>query len=505
MNKSIRTLGIGFLVLFMGLFIRATYLQFFDASDLNSVTAQPQNERASEAAFNRQRGKILVGGQAIAESVLQADGETYKRVYTAPELYSQITGYFSRHYGLGGIEASENTALTGDDDRLFLSHLSDILDNKPTAGANVVLTLNAAAQKAAFDGLGNKIGSVVAIEPSTGRILAMMSSPTYDPNQLSGTDDAAIQKAKVQLLGMKPSPLNNTAIQTIVPPGSTFKLVTLAAALSSGDYTPTSPVPGAATMALPLSTKVLTNENGFACGAGDVTLTVALMKSCNVAFGTIGERLGVSALSTQAEKFGFGQRYFSDLDDPLVSQSASNFPGNADAPGGVLAAIGQGDVSATPLQMALVAAGIANGGTVMAPYLVSEVDSANLDVLSRATPHPLNGLQPAVTPKVAADITAMMTAVVSGGTGASARIPGILVAGKTGTAQSAASRPPYAWFVSFAPADNPQVAVAVLIQDAGVARDEISGGGLAAPIAKCVMEAVITPGNLTNDCKAKGR
>ena len=243
-------------------------------------------------------------------------------------------------------------------------------------------------------------------------------------------------------------------------------------------------------MKLPLSSHRLINENGFACGAGKVTLTVALEKSCNVAFGTVGEKLGVKRLADQASKFGFGQDYFDELNDPLTHQAASRFPGKTDAPGTVLAAIGQGDVAATPLQMAMVAAGVANNGVVMKPYIVSHIESADLDVLDQATPQQLPD-QPAISPSVASQLTDMMVKVVDVGTGTPAKIPGIEVAGKTGTAQSEASRPPYAWFVSFAPAHDPQVAVAVLIQDAGVARDAISGGGLAAPIAKAVMQAVI--------------
>ncbi|MGN6722260.1 MAG: peptidoglycan D,D-transpeptidase FtsI family protein, partial [Marmoricola sp.] len=415
----------------------------------------------------------------------------YQRSYPFGPEYAQITGYFSLGFGLGGIEAAQNKALSGEDDKLFLRRLSDILSNKPTPGENVQLTLDSAAQNAAYRGLRGKIGSVVAIEPSTGRILAMASTPSYNPNTLAVHDAGKVSTAKTKLLNENPSPLDNAAIQTIVPPGSTFKLVTTAAALSSGKYTPNSLVPGAARMKLPLSSKYLINENGFGCGANKVTLTVALERSCNVAFGTVGGALGIKTLNDQAEKFGFGQTYFNELNDGLVSQSASNFPGNADAPGTVLAAIGQGNVAATPLQMALVAAGIANNGTVMAPYLVNQVVASNLDVIYRANPKPINDIQPAISPSVANELTQMMVQVVQNGTGTTAQIPGIQVAGKTGTAQSAASRPPYAWFVSFAPANNPKVAVAVLIQDAGVERNQISGAGLAAPIAKAVMQAVI--------------
>ena len=491
MNRPIRTLAAGFLLLFVAVMGRATYLQFFDAASLSSVSDHPGNVRAATDEFSRQRGTIIVDGKPIAVSMPISGVYKYQRTYPFGAEYAQITGYFSLGYGLGGIESSQNKALSGEDDKLFLRRLSDILANKPTPGENVVLTLNAAAQKAAYDGLRGKIGSVVAIEPSTGRILAMVSTPSYNPNALAVHNSGQVSATKTRLLNRKPSPLDNPAIQTIVPPGSTFKLITAAAALSSGRYTPNSLVPGASRMRLPLSSNYLTNENGYSCGANQVTLTVALERSCNVAFGTVGGALGVHALNTQAEKFGFGQTYFNELNDSLVSQSASNFPANADAPGTVLAAIGQGNVAATPLQMALVAAGIANGGVVMKPYLVSEVDAANLDVVYRASPGPINDMQPAISPSVASDLTQMMVQVVQNGTGTTAQIPGIQVAGKTGTAQSAASRPPYAWFVSFAPADNPKVAVAVLIQDAGVERNQISGAGLAAPIAKAVMQAVI--------------
>ncbi|MGN6161112.1 MAG: peptidoglycan D,D-transpeptidase FtsI family protein [Marmoricola sp.] len=490
MNRPIRTLAVGFLVLFLGLLGRATYVQFFEASSLSSVTDHPNNVRAVNDEFSRQRGTIIVGGKPIAVSNPIRGVYKYQRTYPFGPEYAQITGYFSLGYGLGGIEASQNKALSGEDDKLFLRRLSDVLENKPTPGENVVLTLNAAAQRAAYQGLRGKVGSVVAIEPSTGRILAMMSTPTYNPNNLAVHDASKVSATKNRLLNQRPSPLDNAAIQSIVPPGSTFKLVTAAAALSSGRYNPNTLVPGVARMRLPQSTRYLTNENGFACGGLKVTLTVALERSCNVAFGTVGGALGVKALNDQAAKFGFGQTYFSDLDDGLVSQAASNFPTNADAPGTVLAAIGQGNVAATPLQMALVAAGIANNGVVMAPYLVSEID-AGLNVASHASPHPINDLQPAVSPTVAQELTQMMVKVVQNGTGTPAQIPGIQVAGKTGTAQSAASRPPYAWFVSFAPADNPKVAVAVLIQDGGVNRNQISGAGLAAPIAKAVMQAVL--------------
>jgi peptidoglycan glycosyltransferase len=275
------------------------------------------------------------------------------------------------------------------------------------------------------------------------------------------------------------------ALQEVYPPGSTFKLVTAAAALESGKYGPNSRVPGGTSLDLPQTTKNLPNENGASCGGSTITLTQALMVSCNVAFGSVGLRLGAPALRHEADKFGFGQRYLTGLG----GQAVSVFPRNPDPPLTAYSAIGQYEVRASPLQMALVAATIANQGQGMVPYLVDEVRGPDLSVLDKTNPEPMS--QRAMSAGTAAELTRMMVAVVDGGTGTTAQIPGVKVAGKTGTAQSAANRAPYAWFVSFAPADDPKVAVAVLVQDAGVARDAISGSGLAAPIAKAVMEAVL--------------
>jgi peptidoglycan glycosyltransferase len=337
--------------------------------------------------------------------------------------------------------------------------------------------------------LGPRVqGAVVALEPTTGKILAMVSSPTYDPRKLATHDFAAALKAKAAYLEDPLSPMNNRAIEAALPPGSTFKIVTAAAALESGKYQPDTLVPGGARLDLPLTTTDLVNENGGSCGGQRITLTQALQVSCNVSFGAVGLKLGDDTLRKQAQKFGFGERYFHELDDDLTRQAISSFPEDPDAPQTALSAIGQYDVKATPLQMAMVAAGIANNGDVMRPYLVDEIRTSDLDVLDRTDPKKLSD---AVSSATARKLTDMMVAVVDGGTGTTAQIPGVKVAGKTGTAQSAPERPPYAWFVSFAPADDPQVAVAVLVQDAGVDRDAISGSGLAAPIAKDVMEAVI--------------
>jgi peptidoglycan glycosyltransferase len=484
-NKPIRTMSIVCMALFLALLVNSTYLQYLKADELNS---RDDNKRVRDAEFSRERGAILVRGKSIAESKPVDDEFEFQRTYPQPKKYAHITGYYSYTYGRNAVELTQNDILSGSDPRLFVNRVVDMFGNSEPKGGDVSLTIEPAAQRAAYNGLRalgqNVKGSVVALDPSTGAIQAMVSSPSYNPNALSSHDLSKIQAAWERLDGDPDRPVLNRGIQEVLPPGSTFKLVTAAAALESGQYTPDSPVPGGAALDLPQTTTDLVNESGGSCGAEQVTLTQALMVSCNVSFGYLGLTLGDDAIREQAEKFGFGERYLDDLN----GQVASRFPEDPDEPQTALSAIGQFDVAATPLQMAMVTAGIANGGTVMKPYLVDEVRSPDIDVLDKASPEPF---REAMSSSAARDLTQMMIEVVDQGTATPAQIPGIKVAGKTGTAQSAPERPPYAWFVSFAPADNPQVAVAVLVEDAGVARDAISGSGLAAPIAKRVMEAVI--------------
>jgi peptidoglycan glycosyltransferase len=487
MNKPIRTMSIFSLALFLALLVNSTYLQYLQADDLNS---RNDNKRVRDAEFSRERGAILVRGNAVADSKPVDDQFEYQRRYQRPLKYAHLTGYYSYTYGRNAVELTQNDILSGSDPRLFVNRVVDMFGNSQPKGGDVSLTINPRAQDAAYNGLRalgeNVKGSVVALDPTTGAILAMVSSPTYNPNALSSHKLSAIQKAWDRLNSDPARPMVNRGIQDVLPPGSTFKLVTAAAALSSGQYGPDSMVPGGATLDLPQTDTDLVNESGSDCGGEKVTMTRALDVSCNVSFGYLGMNLGADALREQAEKFGFGERYLGDLN----GQVPSRFPKNPDPPQTALSAIGQFDVAATPLQMAMVTAGIANGGTVMKPYLVDEVRSPNLEVLEKTDPEPFRN---AVSSSVARDLTQMMVSVVDQGTATTAQIPGIKVAGKTGTAQSAPNRPPYAWFVSFAPAENPQVAVAVLVEDAGVERDAISGSGLAAPIAKRVMEAVVQP------------
>ncbi len=486
MNRQIRTMAVGCLVLFLALLLNATYLQYVRAGDLND---RSDNRRVRDAEFSRERGAILVGGKAVAESGRIDDRYAFQRRYPQPFKYAHLTGFFSYVYGATGVESSQNDILSGSDPRLFVNRVVDTLSNTSPKGGSVTLTIDPAAQTAAFDGIqalgAETQAAVVALEPRTGKILAMVSNPAYDPNLIADHDPRKQTEAYERLLNASGKPLVNRAIQEVYPPGSTFKLVTAAAALETGDYDPDTIVQGGASLELPQASKPLTNENGSTCGGTEITLTQALMTSCNVSFGKIGLDLGAEALRDEAEKFGFGQRYLSGIGP----QAVSRFPAEAPGPYPAYSAIGQYEVAASPLQMALVAATIANDGQGRKPYLVDEVRAPDLSVLDKkdGTDMP----ERAMSSSSAEALTQMMVDVVEGGTGTTAQIPGVQVAGKTGTAQSAADRNPYAWFVSFAPADNPQVAVAVIVQDAGVARDAISGSGLAAPIAKRVMEAVI--------------
>ena len=308
----------------------------------------------------------------------------------------------------------------------------------------------------------------------------MVTSPSYDPNEIASHDIEAADKAYNRLANDPTRPLANRAAREIYPPGSTFKLVTTAAALADGK-TPDSKVKSPDQLKLPGTNVYLPNSSN--CGGSSVTLTQALKVSCNTAFANLGLELGEDKLRQQAEKFGFDSRHLADL-----GGAASRFPDKLDDAQLALSAIGQYDVAASPLQMAMVSAAIANDGVLMDPYLVSMVQAPDLKPLETHKPEVLST---PMTPENAAELQQMMAVVVNEGTGRNAQIDGVEVGGKTGTAQSDPRRKPFAWFTSFAPVEDPQVAVAVIVEDANIPRDDIAGGRVAAPIAKAVMEAVL--------------
>ena len=485
MNKPIRRLSFVVALLFSALLISTTWIQFVTAKDLDS---RPGNRRTLLESYSRERGAILVNGTPIAKSVPVKDDLKYVRVYPSGKLYSQVTGYYSFTYGAGGgLEGAEDSLLSGKSDKLFYRRVLDMVTGKVPSGASLELTVNPEAQQAADSALGRQRGAVVALDPRTGAILAMVSHPQYDPTTLSGHNLDSVAKAWTKLNAAPGRPAVNRAIAgDLYPPGSTFKLVTAAAALSSGKFTEQSLIPGAASLDLPQSNKPLPTDDRQPCGPGDkTTLTHALEISCNTAFGWLGMHLGADALRAQAAKFGFGDA----LRVPM-RVTASQVPAQLNAAQSAQAAIGQYDVRVTPLQMAMVSAGIANKGIVMSPYLVKDTRNSDLDIIDQSKPEQLSQ---AISPDVAAALTRMMVNVVQSGTGTPAQIPGIQVAGKTGTAQHIEDGPPHAWFTAFAPADDPKIAVAVVIENGGDAGNEATGGKVAAPIARQVIEAVLNP------------
>ena len=488
MNRPLRKVALACLLLFGLLLVNVNYVQVVKAEQYRD---DPRNSRVLLRTYERARGPIAVvqpggGRSAIAQSTRTDGPLTYLRTYPGGPAYAHVTGYYSFVFGATGIERAEDEVLSGEDDRLAFTRLSDVITGREVEGGSIVLTLDPEAQKAAYDSLTSRglKGSVVAIDPRTGAVLAMASTPSFDPSRLSSFDGADIRVYSEQLNGASDDPLLNRAIARTYPPGSTFKVVTAAAALSSGSTTPDTQIPSPRELDLPQTSRNLTNFGDSACTGETSTLADALRISCNTAFGALGLSLGEDALREQAERFGFNDDSFTTPN--RVAESV--FPTDLDPPSLAFSAIGQFEVRTTPLQMAMVAGGVANGGEVMKPYLVQEVQAPDLSLLERADPEVY---QRAVEGDVAAELNRMMQLVVSDGSGRAAAIDGIAVAGKTGTAQGAAGAAPDVWFIGFAPADDPQVAVAVVVEDGGAEGAGGTGGKVSAPIAREVMRAVL--------------
>ena len=474
MNRQIRAVSLLAGLMFLALMVNLTGSAMFRQASLNN---DPHNVRVRDAEFSQNRGNILVGSRPIATTTSSNGKFAYQRVYLSGPKYAPITGYYSYYYGRSMLEQTQNAQLTGTSDAQWLSRITGTLSGHKPEGGSITTTINAKAQDAAWDGLKGKKGAVVALDYTTGAVLAMASSPSYDPNELASHHLNDTTRAWKNLVADPSSPLSNRATREIYPPGSTFKLVTAAAALQNG-YHPNSMVDSPENWILPGTRTPLTNETN--CGGSRITLAHALDISCNTAFGKVGVSLGQDKIRDQAERFGFGKVVNSD-----VSSVASRFPQNLTDAQLAQSSIGQFDVAASPLQMAMVTAGIANGGKLMTPYLTAQVRASNLQVVSEH--HPKQMSQP-MTKESAEQLKAMMVSVVNNGTGKRARINGTTVGGKTGTAQTVQGKAPYAWFVGWS--DNPHVAVAVFIQSLDTAINEISGGRLAAPIARDVIEAM---------------
>ncbi|MEV5683616.1 MULTISPECIES: peptidoglycan D,D-transpeptidase FtsI family protein [unclassified Streptomyces] len=481
MNKPLRRIAIFCGLLVLALLIRDNWLQYVRADELNS---HKYNRRVQIERYAHERGDIIVDGKSVTGSVETTDSDfKFKRVWKNGPLWAPVTGYSSQAFDSSQLENLEDGILTGNDDQLFFDRTLSMFTGDKKTGGNIVTTLNGAAQKAAFKGLGGKKGAVVALDPQSGAILALASTPSYDPSVFAG-NSLKDSDARQKLLKDKDKPMLNRALRETYPPGSTFKVVTAAAALENGlydsiDEKTKSPLP----WTLPQSTQPLTNEGNIPCE--NASLREALRWSCNTVFGKMSDDLGNDKMIEQTDKFGFNKEVFTPVRADASIYPKDNRPQNA------MAGIGQASNRTTPLQMAMVASAIANDGKLMQPYMVAERQAPNLDVIYT---HKKEQLSQPLSGENAQKVQQMMETVVKNGTGTNARINGVTVGGKTGTAQHGLnnSEKPYAWFISYAKTDNGSpVAVAVVVEDGQANRDDISGGGLAAPIARDVMKAVI--------------
>jgi cell division protein FtsI/penicillin-binding protein 2 len=483
MNKTIRRAAVFTLFLVFALLVRATWVQFYEGQ---ALADDKDNRRNAIETYAEPLGDIVVGGESVTGSARTGTGDlAYKRTYKDGELYAAVTGYASQAYAPTQLEGIYQDLLNGTDPQL--KSVMDTVTGRRADPGNVVTTIDPAVQKAGFEALGDTKGAAVAIDPKTGKILAVVSTPSYDPSSLTDANTAG--KAWQRLTADPDKPLTNRALRQPLPPGSTFKLVVAAAALEDGLYgsvdVPTdSPDP----YTLPGTVTPLSNENPSA-PCENATIRTALQYSCNNVFGKMAVDLGQDKVRAMAEKFGFNDQ----TQDVPVRAYPSVYPKDMDKAQTGLSGIGQFDVTATPLQMAMVSAAIANDGKLVSPHMVAQTTDAGGDVLRDYDDGA--DTERIVSSATAEQLRSAMRTVVEKGTGSNARIDGVTVGGKTGTAQHGEnnSKTPYAWFTSYAESSSGQeVAVAVMVEQSDAARSEVSGNGLAAPVARAMMAAALT-------------
>lgn len=489
MNSQVRKLMVVVIVMFVTLFVSTSIIQFFQAP---SLKADGRNSRTIFETSGRHRGQIIVGGQAIASSQPSDDAFKYQRIYSPGPLYAPITGYYSGNLGVStGLEATANDVLVGDAPSLLRQRIQRLFTGQKPQGGSVELTLDPHVQQAAWKALNGRRGAAVAYNPQTGAILAAVSSPSYDPNKLVVHDNKAAVEADKAYQADPAKPMDNRAFGNHrYFPGSTFKLITAAAALSSGDYSPDTTVDAPVELKLPQTDITLKNYGGETCGDGHPTLQYTLEHSCNTPFASIGMELGKDAIADTAEAFGFNQ----SMTIPLPV-GKSFFPSNEPLSDANLAmsSIGQYSVQATPLQMAVVAGTIANGGEMMQPYVIERELDGDLDQTKHTTPKKLGN---PISQSVSDDLKTMMISVVENGNSTAAKIPGVQVAGKTGTAEHGDDKNTAdAWWVGFAPADNPTIAVAVVVEGGQPGLQSGLGARDALPVAKSMIQAHLASQN----------
>lgn len=490
MNTPLRKVALGVMAMIVVLLANATYVQVIKADDLRS---DPRNSRVLLDEYARQRGQVSSGGQVLASSVATDDRYKYLRTYPADPgapssalANAPVTGFYSMLYSSTGLEQAEDSVLNGSDDRLFGKRFFDLFSGRDPRGGNVITTIDPVMQQVAYDQLTSKgyTGSVVAIEPSTGRILTMVSTPSYDPNELASHDGEQTAQAWERLNSDPAEPLVNRAVSQTYPPGSTFKVVVTAAALAAG-ANPDTQLTAAPTITLPDTSTTLENYNGSTCGGGETaSLREAFARSCNTAFVELGIDTGVDDVKSTAASFGIGE---SDQTVPMpVAPSTVGEIEDSAALG--QSSIGQRDVALTPLQNAEIAATIANGGVRMEPHLVSQLQAPDLSTLDTTEP---TSLGQSISPEVASTLTDLMVGSENNSAG-EGKIAGVQIASKTGTAEHGSdprNTPPHAWYMAFAPAEDPRIAIAVIVENGGDRALAATGGSVAGPVARAVLGA----------------
>jgi penicillin-binding protein A len=501
MERRIRRLGIAIVLLFTVLFGQLAYVQVFAADDIKNHPANFSRQLIAE--YNVQRGKIITAdGLVLAESVPAPEGSRYRyeRRYPQGDLYGYITGYYSRIYGRSALEQAMNSYLSGEAPELAISTFSDLFLGRPKRGANIFVTIDPNLQEVARTAMGTNEGAVVAMDPRTGDILALYSTPGFDPSELSSGTDSEMRKAWKRLNADPEKPLLALSHQELFLPGSSFKIVTASAALENG-FGPDSQWRNPHRLTLPLTNEQLQNFGDDHCngGSSQISLIEAFEESCNVTFAEVGLELGPERLADQVRAYGlcgtlpperttcdeppitfelpfqngrFPEPEYFERNDPLLAFSA----------------IGLDNDLVNPLQMALIASAVANRGVMPQPRVVTEVRDSQGRV---ARAFAVAEVGRAISEENARALTQMMIAVVNEGSGYLAAIPGIQVAGKTGTATNGEGRAPNAWFTAFAPAPNPRIAVSVIVLDGGNLGSEATGGQVAAPIVKQLIEAYL--------------
>lgn len=473
MNKTIRQIFVVVLGLFVLLLANLTYIQGFQQ---DKYAHNPLNSRQFLEEKSKPRGQITTDDDILAHSVKGENG-FYDRSYdTDPEAYAAVVGYLSDIYGSAGIERSQNGILNGSDPSLFTSRALDMVTGKEPSGASAELTLLPNAQRTAYQQLAERgyVGSAVAIRPSTGEILAMASTPSFNPNDIAAGDESTWQS----LNNNEGAPLLNHATQRPLPPGSTFKVLTTVTALEQG-ASPDTSVTGAPQITLPDTTTTLENYGGSTCGGATTTLRQAFAQSCNTAFAELGMQYGADALKDVAKRFGIGETH-DDAGLPIQPSTVGEIPDQSSLG---QTSIGQRDVSFTPLDNAIIAATIANGGVRMEPQIIKSVRGADLSEIKSFKPIEADE---AISPEIAETVTELMRGSESHSGGNGSRI-----ASKTGTAEHGAVRGEYAphvWYIAFAP--DSDVAVAVVVENGGGQGQGATGASVAAPIGRALIDAV---------------